>query len=423
MKTFLKIILTTILQFMYSCESEKDIQQSINLNCYAEKITASTLMINLKYDLIGDYNKMLEISEIGICWSTNENPTITENQLKLNINNEVLKQSNLNFNEILLTNLLPNTKYYYCGFVKSKSKYIYGDVSSTLTASGMISFESHINCFQNSNYVKIINSIITDSVTPLIDFGICYGLHSQPNIKNDSIFKLYGWKYEEFMADIVGLYPSTKYFFRLFAINELGTFYGKEFTYTTTEKVTDIDGNIYNTVQFGDQLWTVENLKTEKYNDGTQIRYNTVLFWDDDLYNVTSGLCCGYKNYTQNITKYGLLYNSYAVSTGKLAPKGWHIPNNNEWKKLIYFLENIYERKTIARELASSEYWTSWRLEYTPGNNLKYNNSSGFNGLPGGYIDANYEEDYLDLGYRGYWWSSTKYNSIYYNVWNLAFSS
>ena len=33
----------------------------------------------------------------------------------------------------------------------------------------------------------------------------------------------------------------------------------------------DIDGNIYETIQIGDQVWMAENLKTTRYSNGDEI--------------------------------------------------------------------------------------------------------------------------------------------------------
>jgi len=105
---------------------------------------------------------------------------------------------------------------------------------------------------------------------------------------------------------------------------------------TTAGKVTDIDGNVYDTVKIGTQIWIIENLKTTKYNDGTSIPMVT----DSAAWiNLTTPGYCWHKNTSASYKNtYGALYNWYAVNTGKLAPKGWHVPSDAEWTTLITYL-------------------------------------------------------------------------------------
>ena len=99
--------------------------------------------------------------------------------------------------------------------------------------------------------------------------------------------------------------------------------------------VTDQDGNVYNTVTIGTQIWTTSNLATTKYNDGTPILNLTgTTAWSSD----TTGAYCWYNNNIVNKPDYGGLYNWYAVNTGILAPTGWHIPTDAEWLTLITYI-------------------------------------------------------------------------------------
>jgi hypothetical protein len=75
-------------------------------------------------------------------------------------------------------------------------------------------------------------------------------------------------------------------------------------------KVIDRDGNIYNTVLIGNQVWMAENLRTTKYNDGTPIAKVT----DNTWRNLTSGAYCWYNNDSAKYEiPYGKLYNSYTI--------------------------------------------------------------------------------------------------------------
>ena len=167
--------------------------------------------------------------------------------------------------------------------------------------------------------------------------------------------------------------------------------------------VIDADGNAYLTVTIGSQVWMAENLKTTKYNDGTNIPNVT----DKNAWaSLSSGAYCYYNNDSLNKDKLGGLYNWYAVNTGKLAPTGWHVPTDAEWTTLTTFLGG----ETVAGgklKVTGTTYWASPNLA---------DNSSNFSARSNGlrsyfqyqYTDINF---FSALGSYGTFWSSTQYES------------
>jgi uncharacterized protein (TIGR02145 family) len=104
--------------------------------------------------------------------------------------------------------------------------------------------------------------------------------------------------------------------------------------------VTDTDGNVYQTVRIGNQVWMAENLRVTKYNDGSAITLDTS---GNNMDNATTPKYCYYNNTTNadSIKKYGALYNWYVVSPAnpkKIAPAGWHVPTDSEWTVLEKYL-------------------------------------------------------------------------------------
>ena len=180
--------------------------------------------------------------------------------------------------------------------------------------------------------------------------------------------------------------------------------------------VTDTDGNVYQTVRIGNQVWTMENLRVTKYNDGSSIPLGTsTVTWGND----TTPMFCYYSNTTNadSIKKFGALYNWYAVDTKKLAPTGWHVPTDSEWEVMQNYLVMHgynYDGTTdtsnnkIAMALAAQTDWYSYTGVGYPGNNLTMNNSSGFSALPGGY---RYSGEFSFHGVDGIWWSATEENA------------
>ncbi len=157
------------------------------------------------------------------------------------------------------------------------------------------------------------------------------------------------------------------------------------------EDVTDIDGNVYHTVIIGTKQWTVENLKTTKFNDGSSIPTET----DNETWiTLTTPGYCWYNNQSGYKSTYGALYNWYAVNTGKLAPEGWHVPGVNEWKTLINYLGGEDVASAKLREKGTI-HWKNLNEEST--------NEVGFTALPGGY---RYAFGGTEMGENCYFWST-----------------
>ncbi len=162
-------------------------------------------------------------------------------------------------------------------------------------------------------------------------------------------------------------------------------------------RIKDIDGNRYKTVQIGKQLWMKENLKVSTYRNGDAIATNLD---NIEWANTTSGACAVYNKDAAINTTYGKLYNWYAVADPRgLCPAGWHVPSDGEWTELEDYLGG---RNAAGGKLkAVSSLWSS--------PNTAASNSSGFSALPGGFLgDYGY---FYSIGYYGCWWSSTETSS------------
>jgi len=188
---------------------------------------------------------------------------------------------------------------------------------------------------------------------------------------------------------------------------------------------TDGDGNNYPVVQIGTQTWMVENLTTTKYNDGTVVPNVTDGYVWRDL--TTPGYCYYNNDAPTNKTTYGALYNWYTVNTGKLAPKGWHVPTDAEWKTLTdYLTDNGYgyggSGYNIAKSMAATSGWNAHTNAGTVGNDQASNNRSGFTALPGGF--RNHDGTFSGIGGWCQWWRST--DADYYEInsaWTISFAT
>ena len=159
---------------------------------------------------------------------------------------------------------------------------------------------------------------------------------------------------------------------------------------------------ILSSVQIGNQTWTLENLDIATYRNGDIIpQVQDPTNWA----NLSTGAWCYYNNDPNLGSRYGKLYNWYAVNDPRgLAPNGYHIPTDAEWTTLTTHLGGESVAGGKMKEAGTS----SW---LSPNTNAT--NSSGFSGLPGGY--RGYDGNFGSVGAYGNWWSSSEGNTV--NAW------
>jgi uncharacterized protein (TIGR02145 family) len=208
-------------------------------------------------------------------------------------------------------------------------------------------------------------------------------------------------------ASLSGFTPGTIYHYKLKNINSSGTFYGQDMTFRTfnEETVSDIDGNNYNTITIGTQVWMGQNLKVTRFNDGNLIPLVT----DNNEWGALTspGYCWSNNDSVAYGNTYGALYNWFAVNSGKLSPAGWHVATDQDWIVLENYLGTNAGGKL--RE-AGTDHWIAFQRGAT--------NESGFTALPGSWrYDNGTFPTFAGDSFKC--WSSTVDNEVcawYYSI-------
>ena len=229
-----------------------------------------------------------------------------------------------------------------------------------------------------------------------------------------------------------GLTNGTAYTFAVAAINSVDTSIASapsaavtpaSASACTSTTVTDIDGNIYNTVGIGNQCWTKENLRVSSYNDGTLISDVTDnVAWTQPLRGIRSWIN---NDSTTNEIPYGNLYNWYAVkginyslSTDapkgyiykNICPTGWHVPTDSDWNKLVKSIDSAADTTgtttqstSAGGKMKASDNNSFWDLA-----SAAADNTSGFTAQPGGDRSENFMGGFNDQFFGAYFWSATE---------------
>lgn len=176
---------------------------------------------------------------------------------------------------------------------------------------------------------------------------------------------------------------------------------------TETSVMTDIEGNVYKTVWIGNQWWMAENLRVKRFRSGEIIpELTNAIAWSES----SAPAYCMFNNTDSGL---GLLYNWYAVqSTQELAPVGWRIPSDEDWKELEAYLgmtadqleatnwRGTDEGDMLKEKNTTTTGWIDW-----PG--VWGTDAVGFDAPGGSCRVFNGEWGVPGLRHSGYWWSST----------------
>ena len=332
------------------------------------------------------------IVQRGVCWDSIQTTPTISNHKKADSGTTSGSFS------VLIDQLTPSTTYYVRGYVTTSSQTVYSPVRVYTTGSTQLTIDGFNNITDTS--ASINASLIYSGALQVGARGFCWGTQASPTIfsvNHDTIGSGAGL----FSASIKGLQSNTKYYVRAYAIIGSNIIYSADsIFFTISPTCVDIDGNTYQSVKIGTQVWMKENLKTTKYKNGTLIPSGlSSAAWQA----TTFGACVDYNNAPANATIYGKLYNWYAVAdVAGLCPVNWHVPSDSEWTTLSTYLGGDAIAGGAMKE-AGFAHWGSANTGAT--------NSSGFTALPGGLLNP----DGVTFGGDGSWWSSTAYDAS--NVW------
>jgi len=323
------------------------------------------------------------VSERGVCWSTNINPTINDNKTSDGAG-EGSFTSDIN-------NLNGGTTYYLRAYSTNSAGTGYGNelsfTTGILTTIPTVTTTSVVS--MPGTTATSGGNVTSDGGKTILVRGVCWSTSTNPTILDNKTQD--GTGTGTFTSLITELTSPTTY---------------SNLTYGT---VTDIDGNIYKTVTIGSQVWMAENLKTTKYRNGDLIGTTTPATLDisnesTPKYQWVSG------GYEGNVASYGRLYTWYAVTDSRnVCPTGWHLPSDAEWNTLITNLGGESVAGAKMKE-SSTAHW------YSP--NTGATNEAGFTALPSGF--RSYRGPFGNIGKYGYWWSS---NASSGSTWDFGIRS
>ncbi|MCK4346313.1 MAG: hypothetical protein KAX05_13600 [Bacteroidales bacterium] len=347
--------------FIYACEK---IEHEKILKITTGEITDTTTTTATVKGVIIDAGEK-GINEHGHCWSTSQNPTVSvSTKTQLGSNNSAGSFTSR------LTNLSPGITYYVKAYATNSEETVYGNETSFSTSDTLPTISTTVISNITWNSATSGGNATANGGAPITTRGVCWSNSQNPTIAD--AFTTDGSGTGSFTSSITGLTPNTTYYVRAYATNSAGTGYGNEITFKTYGMLNDSrDGQIYKTIEIGEQWWMAENLNFYTSNGSWYYKDDSVTY----------------------VETYGRLYTWETAKN--VCPAGWHLPTDSEWKELEIYLG-------MTQVQADN---TGWRGT-DQGIQLSIDGNSRFEALLAGY--RFYTGAFYDLGTSAYFWSSTE---------------
>ena len=170
-------------------------------------------------------------------------------------------------------------------------------------------------------------------------------------------------------------------------------------------QVSDVDGNLYDTIHIGQQIWMKENLGATHFRDGTVIaEIEDGASWASIINSGAKTVAfCNYNKKDSLGTVYGKLYNWYAVTaTNQLCPVNWHVPTDTEWHTLALVLDSSASWGPDESEIGGGKLKA---INLWPAPNTGATLANSFAAYPGGARSDN--GTFQSIGTTAYFWTST----------------
>jgi len=335
----------------------------------------------------------------GVCFGTSSNPNIYDDLT-------IQSGSGVGAFDCSIVALNQSTMYYYRAYAMNSVGIGYGDEKSFTTQGGGGGDLPTVSTSSISNITETTATCggdVTDQGTSSVTArGVCWSTSVNPTTSDSHTSD--GSGTGSFTSAITGLSSSTSYYVKAYATNSAGTAYGNQQSFATSggsgtgcQGITTItdprDGQVYPTVEIGNQCWFKENLNVGTRINGNQNQTDDGIiqkycYLDDENLCDTYGGLYQWNEMMQYVTN---------NSTKGICPVGWHLPSNAELIFLTDFLGGFFEAGGKMKATGNT-YWAPPNSGAT--------NSCGFTGLPGGY--RNDVGQFLDMSFTANFWSSSQ---------------